>query len=57
MYSTPDFHVVQPSYELGVKAAGVLLKRLRHPNRKPERLLLRPTLRIRSNSEPSRDTP
>jgi LacI family transcriptional regulator len=49
--------VVQPSYELGVKAAEVLLKRLRYPNRKPERLLLRPTLRIRSNSEPSRDTP
>jgi LacI family transcriptional regulator len=39
--------VVQPSYELGVVAAELLLKRIRHPKRKLEKILLQPSLRIR----------
>lgn len=39
--------VVQPSYEVGVRAAGLLLKRIQHPNRPFETILLEPELRIR----------
>lgn len=39
--------VIQPSYEVGVKAAEMLLKRIRHPKRPFETLLLEPHLRIR----------
>jgi DNA-binding LacI/PurR family transcriptional regulator len=40
--------VVQPSYELGCTAAGLLLKRLRNPRRKFTKILLHPTLKIRT---------
>ena len=40
--------VVQPSYELGCAAAELLLKRLRHPTRKFEKIMLQPTLKIRT---------
>jgi DNA-binding LacI/PurR family transcriptional regulator len=40
--------VVQPSYELGCTAADLLLKRLRHPKRKFTKILLQPSLKIRT---------
>lgn len=40
--------VVQPSYELGCAAAELLLKRLRHPTRKHQIIMLQPTLKIRN---------
>jgi LacI family transcriptional regulator len=40
--------IVQPSYQLGFRAAELLLKRIRHPNRPYETVLLTPELRIRS---------
>ena len=39
--------VVQPSYELGTLAAEVLLKRIRHPGRAEENLILKPKLHLR----------
>ncbi len=39
--------VVQPSYEVGVRAAELLLKRIQHPRRRFEMILLEPELRIR----------
>jgi len=39
--------VVQPSYELGCTAAELLLKRLRNPKRKYQKILLQPVLKIR----------
>jgi LacI family transcriptional regulator len=44
--------VVQPSYELGVAAAELLLKRFRKPNRKFQKVLLQPTLKIRTAARP-----
>lgn len=40
--------VVQPSYQLGVRAAEMLLRRIRHPGRPHEKVLLKPTLHIRT---------
>lgn len=40
--------VVQPSYQLGTQAAEVLMKRIRHPRRAQQRILLKPELKIRS---------
>ncbi len=40
--------VVQPSCEIGRMGAELLLKRIRHPRRPFERILLRPELRIRT---------
>jgi LacI family transcriptional regulator len=39
--------VVQPGYELGVAAADLLLKRLRNPKRKFQKILLQPSLKVR----------
>ena len=39
--------IVQPSYEMGAKAAELLLKRIRHPKRPYEKLMLKPELRVR----------
>jgi LacI family transcriptional regulator len=39
--------VVQPAYEMGTRAAELLLKRIRHPRRAFETVMLRPRLRIR----------
>jgi DNA-binding LacI/PurR family transcriptional regulator len=43
----PISAIVQPSYDLGVKAAETLLKRIKHPKRAQERILLRPELKVR----------
>jgi LacI family transcriptional regulator len=40
--------IVQPSYELGVQSAELLLKRIRHPKRAYQKILLKPALKIRS---------
>ena len=47
VFHPPISAVVQPSYELGAKAAEVLLKRIRHPKRAPHVLLLKPELKVR----------
>lgn len=39
--------IVQPGYEMGTRAAEMLLKRIRHPRRAFEKVMLRPKLRIR----------
>jgi LacI family transcriptional regulator len=39
--------VVQPSYQMGLEAAKLLLKRLKEPKGEPERIVLDPTLHIR----------
>ena len=47
VFDPPITTIVQASYELGVKAAEVLLKRIRHPRRPNESLFLKPSLRVR----------
>ena len=47
VFRPPITTVVQPSYDLGVQAAEALLKRIRHPKRARQSILLRPELRIR----------
>jgi LacI family transcriptional regulator len=44
----PISTVIQPSYVLGVQSAELLLKRIKHPRRKFERILLPPQLKIRT---------
>jgi LacI family transcriptional regulator len=39
--------VVQPSYEMGVRAGDLLVKRMQTPDRAQERILLMPELRLR----------
>lgn len=48
VFRPPITTIVQPSYELGVQAAETLLKRVRHPKRPQQQLLLRPELKVRS---------
>jgi DNA-binding LacI/PurR family transcriptional regulator len=40
--------VVQPSYQLGMQSAELLLKRIRHPGRAYQKILLKPELKIRT---------
>ena len=39
--------IAQPSYEMGAKAAELLLKRIKAPNRRFEQIVLEPELMIR----------
>jgi LacI family transcriptional regulator len=48
VFQPPITTIVQPSYQLGLKAAETLLKRIRHPRRPQQRILLQPELKIRS---------
>ncbi len=48
VFQPPITTVVQPSYELGVQAAEVLLKRIRAPKRARQSIFLRPELKIRA---------
>ena len=47
VFDPPITTVVQPSYELGVKSAELLLKRIKHPKRATEKILLKPHLKVR----------
>jgi len=47
VFDPPITTIVQPSYDLGAKAAELLLKRIRHPRRASEFVFLKPFLRIR----------
>ena len=47
VFHIPISTVAQPSHEVGVAAADLLLKRIQTPDRPYERILLPPTLRIR----------
>jgi DNA-binding LacI/PurR family transcriptional regulator len=47
MFQPPLSTIVQPGYEVGTRAAELLLKRIAHPKRKHEVILLKPELRIR----------
>ena len=48
VFQPPISTVVQPSYDMGVQGAELLLKRIRDPHRKPEKIVLQPTLKLRS---------
>jgi LacI family transcriptional regulator len=50
-FDPPVSSVEQPVYEIGFKAAELLLRRMQQPGRPPERILLRPQLKIRSFKE------
>jgi DNA-binding LacI/PurR family transcriptional regulator len=47
VFQPPISTVVQPSYEMGVKSAQLLLKRIKSPNRRFEQIVLEPQLMIR----------
>lgn len=47
VFDPPITTIVQPSYELGVKAAELLLKRIRYPKRSTEKILLKPGMKVR----------
>jgi LacI family transcriptional regulator len=47
MFQPPLSTIVQPSYEVGTRAAELLLKRIAHPKRAHEIILLKPELRVR----------
>jgi LacI family transcriptional regulator len=49
--------VAQPSYDLGFKAAELLMKRLADPTRRRTRLVLQTELRIRESSQAHRPRP
>ena len=46
-FSPPVTTIEQPSYELGVEGASLLLARLKDPEREPTHLVLQPKLKIR----------
>ena len=48
VFQPPITTVVQPSYQLGVQAGELLLKRIRHPKRPRQQILLRPELKVRT---------
>lgn len=48
VFHPPISTIVQPSYEVGAKAAEVLLKRIKHPKRAAQIVLLEPQLKIRT---------
>jgi LacI family transcriptional regulator len=50
VFEPPISAVIQPGYELGVTAANLLLKRLRNPKRKFQKVMLQPALKIRSRA-------
>lgn len=47
VFEPPVTTVVQPSYEMGERAAGLLMRRIAQPQRPFEKVLLEPSLRIR----------
>jgi LacI family transcriptional regulator len=47
VFEPPISTVIQPSYEMGSKAAALLLRRMAAPEGKKEQILLQPQLRIR----------
>ncbi len=47
VFHPPISTIVQPSYEVGTSAAEILLKRIKHPKRPAETVLLKPRLKIR----------
>lgn len=47
VFRPPITTIVQPNYELGAKAAEILLRRIRHPKRPFETVMLKPQLRVR----------
>jgi LacI family transcriptional regulator len=47
VFEPPISTVIQPSYEMGAKAAKLLLQRMAAPQGKKEQILLQPELRIR----------
>ena len=47
VFQPPISTIVQPSYEMGVRGAELLFKRIRDTNRKPEKIVLEPTLKLR----------
>jgi LacI family transcriptional regulator len=47
VFQPPISTIVQPSYDVGARAAELLLKRIAHPKRAHETILLKPELRIR----------
>jgi LacI family transcriptional regulator len=48
VFDPPITTVVQPSYELGAQAAELLLRRIRHPRRPYQKVLLKPEMRVRT---------
>ena len=51
VFHIPISTIVQPSHEVGVRAANLLLKRLDAPNRRHETILLKPQLKIRGKGK------
>lgn len=49
VFQPPITTIIQPSYQLGVQAAETFLKRIRHPKRAWQRILLRPELKVRGD--------
>jgi LacI family transcriptional regulator len=47
VFDPPISTVIQPSYSMGEHAADLLLKRLQHPSRKFEKIVLTPELHVR----------
>ena len=50
VFDPPVTTVVQPSYSLGERAADLLLKRLADPSRPTERIVLQPSLHVRTGT-------
>lgn len=50
VFDPPISTVVQPAYDMGQKAAELLIKRMSHPSRKFERVVLNPSLHKRWRS-------
>jgi LacI family transcriptional regulator len=48
VFRPPITTIVQPSYRLGAQSAEVLPKRIRHPKRPVQRILLAPSLKVRA---------
>ena len=49
--------VMQPTYEMGQRAAELLLERIADPDRPPQQIVLQPTIKVRESSQRRRDLP
>jgi DNA-binding LacI/PurR family transcriptional regulator len=53
VFDPPISTVQQPSFEMGVRAAQLVLKRIEHPEGEPHTIILPAELRIRPSRRPA----
>jgi len=53
IFEPPISSILQPSYEMGAAAAELLFRKISEPDRAPETVVLKPSLKVREFSQPA----